>query len=111
MGRVVGISGWHLEFGESWEACAKRETQEETGVRTTNIRFGAVTNDIFSVEKKHYIALYMVTDWQSEEAKVLEPEKCERWERFSWDQLPGPLFLPIENLKKTTFDPFETLTS
>jgi 8-oxo-dGTP diphosphatase len=37
----------------------------------------------------------------------MEPEKCEGWEWFEWDQLPRPLFLPIENLLKQSFDPFK----
>ncbi|MEK6901677.1 MAG: NUDIX domain-containing protein, partial [Nanoarchaeota archaeon] len=48
--------GGHLEFGESFEDCARRETFEETGISIKNIRFITATNDIFS-EEKHYITL------------------------------------------------------
>ena len=35
------LPGGHLEFNESWDMCAVRETMEETGVTIKNIRFGA----------------------------------------------------------------------
>src|SRR5437879_796805 len=38
--------GGHLDFGETPEACAARETIEETGVGITNVEFVAVTYDV-----------------------------------------------------------------
>ncbi|HEX6995608.1 MAG TPA: NUDIX domain-containing protein [Gammaproteobacteria bacterium] len=46
--------GGHIDKGESLEQCAQREVFEETGVTIKNIRFLAVTNDIFEAEGKHY---------------------------------------------------------
>ena len=97
--------GGHLEFGEAWEACAKRETREEAGIEISNVRFGTVTNDIFKREGKHYITIFMLADWKSGEAKVMEPDKCVRWEWVEWNKMPKPRFLPIENLFKTDFRP------
>jgi 8-oxo-dGTP diphosphatase len=108
-----GAGGWcppggHLEFGESWEECIERETMEEAGIKIKNVRFGTVTNDIFE-EGKHYITICMVADYDSGEVRVLETEKCEKWEWFDWekDRLPEKLFLPQINLLKQHFDPFE----
>ena len=43
------LVGGHLEYGESWEDCVRREIAEEIGVKVKNIRFsGAVTSDIFN---------------------------------------------------------------
>lgn len=103
--------GGHLEFGESWEDCARRETIEEIGVDINNIRLGSVTNDIFTIENKHYITIFLLADIASGEIKNLEPNKCERWEWFSWDNLPQPLFVPLQNLRKAGFDPFKTASS
>jgi len=97
--------GGHLEFNETWENCASRETMEETGVAIKNIRFGTATNDIFQTEEKHYITIFMLADYNSGEVKVMEPEKCEKWEWFLWSQLPQPLFVAIQNLLKKGFDP------
>jgi 8-oxo-dGTP diphosphatase len=89
------------------EDCAEREVREETGVEIKNIRFATITNDVFRSEGKHYITIFMVSDYESGEAAVMEPHKCEKWDWFSWDSLPKPLFLPIENLLKQGFNPFK----
>lgn len=39
--------GGHLEYRETFEGSARREVQEEAGISIKNIRFGAVTNDVF----------------------------------------------------------------
>lgn len=97
--------GGHLKFNESWEDCALRETIEETAITIKNIRFGTATNDIFQAEEKHYITIFMLSDYDSGEVKVMEPEKCERWDWFEWDKLPQPLFIPIQNLQKRSYNP------
>lgn len=95
--------GGHLEFNESWEDCAIRETKEETDISLKNIRFITATNDIFPDEGKHYITIFMLADYASGELKIMEPDKCEKWEWFNWNNLPEPLFIPIRNLLKTNF--------
>lgn len=99
--------GGHLEHGESWEQCARREVMEETGIKIKNLRFGTATNDIFKKEKKHYITICMIADYASGKVKVMEPEKCERWKWFKWGKLPRLLFLPTINQLKAKFDPFK----
>lgn len=96
--------GW-LEYGESWEDCAKRETLEETGIRIKNIRFGTVTNDISEEESKHVITVHMVADFDSGDPRVIEPAKWETWRWFHWNGLPQPLFYPYKNLLEQKFDP------
>ncbi|HYK08635.1 MAG TPA: NUDIX hydrolase [Candidatus Eisenbacteria bacterium] len=98
--------GGHLEFGETIEDCVKREVAEETSLHVKNIHFGAVTNDIFKKEKKHYITIFMVCDYANGKVKTMEPHKCEKWEWFSWETLPSPLFIPFQNLLKQKFHPF-----
>ncbi len=100
-----GFPGGHLEFNETWEECAIRETIEETGIAIKNIKFGTATNDIFQTEKKHYITIFMLSNYDSGEVETKEPEKCEQWEWFEWGQLPQPLFVPIQNLLKSRFNP------
>lgn len=99
--------GGHLEFGEEIEDCARRETEEETGVKVDNLIFAGLTNDIFEKENKHYITVFMLCDWQSGEAQIKEPEKCSAQGWFAWENLPKPLFLPITNLLKQGYHPFK----
>jgi len=98
--------GGHLEFNEEIEDCAIREVKEETSIEIKNIRRGTFTNDIFKKEGKHYVTLFVIADYSSGKVKVMEPEKCEKWEWFKWDKLPKPLFIPIQNLLKQKFNPF-----
>ena len=98
--------GGKLEFNESIEDCAKRETLEESGLEVTNIRRSIFTNDIFKKDKEHYVTLFVLADYAAGEPQVREPEKCEQWGWFLWSKLPRPLMLPIENLLCEGFDPF-----
>ncbi|GBC64144.1 hypothetical protein DENIS_5162 [Desulfonema ishimotonii] len=95
--------GGHLEFGESPEACARREVFEETGLRIRNVRTGPYTNDIFAADRKHYITLFVIAEYASGDVALREPDKCEEWGWFEWDHLPEPSFLPIRNLLRQGF--------
>lgn len=54
-----GLPGGHLDFGESFETCAVRETLEETGLKIQDVRFLTATNSILKAENKHYITIFM----------------------------------------------------
>jgi len=97
--------GGHLEFNEEIKDCAIREVKEETGIEIKNIRMGIFTNDIFKKEEKHYVTLFVISDYSFGEVKIMEPEKCEKWGWFEWDKLPQPLFIPIQNLQKMDYNP------
>ena len=90
--------GGHLEFKETVEECAKREVYEETGLRIQHIRLCPYTNDIFELEGKHYVTLFVLADYESGELVLKEPAKCEKWEWREWSDLPEPYFLPMANL-------------
>ena len=100
---VHGAGSWstpggHLEFGESPEECAIREAKEETGVDIADVRFRAVTNDVFEAEGKHYITLWMEGKYSAGEAVVNAAYEMSDVGWFAWDELPAPLFLPLQNL-------------
>jgi 8-oxo-dGTP diphosphatase len=92
--------GGHMEWKETPIQCAIRETYEETGLEVTNLKFLGFTNDIFEEQNKHYITLFYVGDAISENVELKEPDKCSGWQWFMWDNLPQPLFLPLQNLFK-----------
>jgi len=97
--------GGHLEFGESLKDCAKREVFEETGLLIKNIQHVAYTNDIFKEEQKHYVTLFVVARYDSGKLQLNEPDKCEKWDWFDWNEFPEPLFLSLKNLLDQGFNP------
>ncbi|KAF5858658.1 Nudix hydrolase 15, mitochondrial [Aspergillus alliaceus] len=127
-----GLPGGHIDLRESFEDCAIRELDEETGLAIVNIKFLTVTNDVFEEAGKHYTTNFLVAQakYKYPSAVVLEPKKCERWEWFTWKEVKKyyeagqpsnndkytkfdgkKLFLPTENLFKTRPDvrPWEKL--
>jgi len=99
-GGTWSIPGGKLEFMESVEDCARREILEEVGITIKNLRKGTYTNNIFLDENKHSISIYIIADYDSGEVRIMEPDKCECWEWFDWNNLPEPLFVPVAELKK-----------
>src|SRR5579862_7264663 len=88
----------HLEYGESWQQCVQREALEETGLVINDVRFCAVTNDIFAESNKHYVTIFMRAQYTGGVVQNREPEKCDAWQWFNVDQLPDNLFLPLAQL-------------
>ena len=92
--------GGHLDFGETLEGCAARESKEEVGLEVTDVRFRAVTNDVFEGEGRHYVTIWMEGKSESGEPYIASEDEAEEIGWYAWDALPQPLFLPLENLVK-----------
>jgi 8-oxo-dGTP diphosphatase len=95
-----GLPGGHLEYGESFSDCAKREVLEETGLTLNSISEMGFTNDIFEKENKHYVTLFVKGDCKYGEPECLEPLKCKQWKWFPPSELPSSLFIPLSNFVK-----------
>ncbi|XP_062111225.1 geranyl diphosphate phosphohydrolase [Humulus lupulus] len=107
---TFALPGGHLEFGESFEDCAAREVKEETGLDVNKIEFLTVTNNVFLDEPKpsHYVTIFMrafLRDPQQVPQNP-EPNKCDGWAWYEWDNLPKPLFWPLEKMVLSGFNPF-----
>lgn len=89
--------GGYLEFGETFEKCAQREVQEETGLTLQNPQILTLTNNIFPEGDVHSLTVFVLGQVQGK-PRVCEPDKCETWEYFDLDDLPEPLYLPVELL-------------
>ena len=99
-GKPWQFPGGHLENGESVTDCAAREVLEETGLRITSLVHAGFTNETCRITDRDYMTVFVSADFISGEAEVMEPDKCECWDWFRYDQLPSPLFLPITNFLK-----------
>lgn len=53
------LPGGHLEFGETFDECAERETLEETGLKVTELRFLTATNNLMTDDNAHYVTVFM----------------------------------------------------
>lgn len=98
------LPGGHLEFGETPEQTAAREVMEETGLKINNVRLAGVTNDIFKNDDKHYVTLWMLSDWHSGTEDCVEPDKLVELRWSTLETLPKPLFQPCwDNLFASDF--------
>jgi 8-oxo-dGTP diphosphatase len=92
-----------------------REVLEETGllIKDDTVRFLTATNDIMASEHKHYVTIFMgcrpksdgleprvglnsctfadgkcnIGRASADVRQVMEPEKCERWEWVTWQDM------------------------
>ncbi|KAI1261406.1 nudix domain-containing protein [Xylariaceae sp. FL1019] len=105
--------GGHIEYGESFYECGRRELLEETGLvakdTTEPDKFAAATNDVFGADGKHYITIFIVCELEDANAKpeAKEPDKCASWEWVPWEEVKSwneksekQAFLPLINLAK-----------
>ena len=99
-----GLPGGKLDFGEKPEDCAVRELFEETNlnVNVNVIELSGISNAVFD-DETHYITIFYKTTNYSGNLKVVEPDKCEKWEWFDYDNLPENLFLPFKNYIEKKF--------
>lgn len=85
-----GLPGGHLEKGERMEDGARRELEEETGLRA-DLEFVNLANGWN--REPHYIhASFLARNIQGE-PRLMEPEKCSEWKWFSLDNLPKNIFV------------------
>ena len=89
------FTGGHMEFGESFEDCAKRETMEEAGIEIKNLRFLCLAN-ILKHEGRQDMTLGIIADWESGEPRADENEKLDDWNWYDLNNLPSPIFYPAE---------------
>ncbi|KAI8097283.1 NUDIX hydrolase domain-like protein [Halteromyces radiatus] len=96
------LAGGHLEFQESLEECARRESMEETNLDIGEPKLLTTTNDIMETDNKHYVTVFMQSEIKDPTAlKVMEPHKIQGdWQWVSWSELTKrtPLFLPLAHL-------------
>lgn len=100
--------GGHLEWGETIFQTAKRETLEECGLTVDDLKLISVADEVryIDINDKHYLNVAVLVESIQGEPKIVEPDKCEKWEWFDLENLPSPIFegtqLTINNYKNKT---------
>lgn len=92
------IPGGGIEFGETPEEAAVRETREETGLKVNDLEFVGYTNDVHEERPLHYVTLRFFTNNIVGTPTITEPEKCTGMGWFSITNLPAPLFEPTARI-------------
>ena len=99
------LPGGKLEWGESFENGAVRETKEETGITIKNPQVISVHN--CKNKHAHFMTVGLLAHEWKGKAKVMEPDEIIKWQWFDIDNLPRPRYFPsfevIENYVKGKF--------
>lgn len=84
----------HIEKGETELETAKREVKEETGLDIKDFEIISISDDLRYIETdgKQYVTIGIKAKFSQGEPKVMEPEKCERWQWMGLNNLPDNIF-------------------
>jgi len=91
---TYGTCGGHLEYGETPADAIKREVLEETGLVVKSLTFLCVSNNIFY--DSHYVDISFLGEVEDGEPELKEPDVIQSWEWYDIENLPAPLFKPVE---------------
>lgn len=103
--RTWAAPGGHPDPGETPEACARRETAEETGLVIGALERAPWTVDDFPETGRRYVTLFVVAHDAVGEPVPREPAACAGWSWHRWAALPRPLFAPLASLVATGWTP------
>ncbi len=113
LGRRLGDPGrgtWSFPGGKPLEReslldCARRELEEETGLRAEAGWLVGETLDAFPESRSLYRTRFVRVEQVRGEPAAREPEKTEAWSWHDWRTLPEPLFRPVASLVASGYDP------
>ena len=90
--------GGFMKMGESVFEFARRKVEQDTGLAIHNLEYGPYTNNRFVNEGIHTVTLYVVAEYLSGEVVGKEKDRANCWQWFDLNELPQPLFLPLQRL-------------
>jgi ADP-ribose pyrophosphatase YjhB (NUDIX family) len=86
-----GILGGKIDLFETAVEAARREAEEEAGIRVTTCEFLCFVDQIDRAAGTHWVSpVYLVTGFGGT-ARLMEPDKHEALGWFALDALPSPL--------------------
>eukprot|EP01065_Artemidia_motanka_P010614 TRINITY_DN15644_c0_g1_i1.p1 TRINITY_DN15644_c0_g1~~TRINITY_DN15644_c0_g1_i1.p1 ORF type:complete len:445 (+),score=165.39 TRINITY_DN15644_c0_g1_i1:90-1424(+) len=111
LGPAAGAGTWalpggHLDFGETIEGCAVRETLEEVGLHLSRPRQLCTLNTPDVQRRFHYVTCFVVGSAAGRPANR-EPAKHGDWSWVRWDDpgFPSQLFLPLAEFRRKGLTP------
>ena len=85
------IVGGKVDPMEKSSEAARREAEEETGLRIGKVDFLCLAEEIFPGDRQHWISLIYQTQDFSGEPRLAEPDKLADFGWFSPEAPPAPL--------------------
>ncbi|MCL2037806.1 NUDIX domain-containing protein, partial [Candidatus Saccharibacteria bacterium] len=86
------LPGGKIEFGESFEEAAARETEEETGLQARHLEVKTIQTD--KNDLAHYVTIGILARNFDGEPRAMEPDKITKWQWFDLDSLPENMYFP-----------------
>ncbi len=87
------IVGGKVDHMEPAADAARREAEEESGLKIHSARFLCLSEQRIESDRQHWISLIYVTDDFSGEPQLTEPDKLSEIGWYPLDDLPQPLSL------------------
>jgi 8-oxo-dGTP diphosphatase len=89
---------------ERLEDGAKRELEEETGLKAGKLTFLHMINDPRTEDNSHYLHIdFLAENWVGE-LELKEPDRCYEWKWFDLNNLPKNIFLGHQKSIKAFFE-------
>jgi 8-oxo-dGTP diphosphatase len=99
--------GGHIDYGESWEEAAARETMEETGLILENVTPVGVANTVMPHDELQYTTIYLRGTVRDISALRHEVAKNEGWIWASPDAIPSQHMTPAVDLRRMGLSPVD----
>jgi 8-oxo-dGTP diphosphatase len=96
------VPGGKMDFHDTIFGAAQRELEEETGIKTSNLKIFSIGNE--RVYDNHFVTLgFLCRDFEGE-PKAMESEEITEWRWFGFDELPENVFPPTMKMIKNYLD-------
>lgn len=89
-----GLVGGKIDWCESFEDAAIRESKEEVNLEPTELKYIGINNVINKPTEQHITLFFHAVKYKGV-YNHNEPEKHYEWKSFDLDDLPENLFLPF----------------
>jgi len=94
------IVGGKVDHMEPSAEAARREAEEESGLKIHSSRFLCLSEQVIAADRQHWVSVIYVTEDFSGEPQLTEPDKLSEIGWYPLDDLPQPLSLFAQDAVK-----------